>query len=792
MRPLRLVLENIHSYVGRHELDLSQIRCASVTGSNGSGKTTISGSAPLFALYGATRGNLESIVTRGAQTGRVEFQFAINGSEYLVSRQYTTKGRGKSAVTFQARADDGSWTALATTPADVLRMDETLLRVTAFAMQGESDLFAEARPSERKAVLASILQLDAWEERAQIARARQNDAKSEAQAKGERVDRLLEVANEADALQMAGLDTANLILLVQQELASLESDLSSLLTAREQLVAEQAADVARRASLPDLRARLEGMRPELARVRDRLTNLSTLTNRRGEVEEQIASCLTAQVQAEQMEEARRKREEIGERGRVVDAEIARAKAEHLQQVSLLGMKVQRAQGGEKTRVAEIRGRLQLLEKDAERAKSDWQHQLRQVEGALALCQEAAKPIGDVPCPADLSEKCPALAHARTMRDRIPHWQAEAEALRASEGSWECEDVRAALEAQLAAPDPLPWAADEAALRALQEQEPWAELVAEKGRLAAEYRALGYDLNEHSAAKQIAALLPACQKHLAEIEAAEGQIPDLQANLEAREEEARAIREQTAALESELGPPRNWDVELAANSAHQHEEQKRVAQLRSELSALETQRGELRAKLEASREASEEAERLEGERAKAERRVVVLGALAEACSKRGIPALLIDQALPALEAAANDVLATISDGRMALELRSQRENRDGKLAESLDLVIFQDGAERDYSTYSGGERTRVDLALRAGLSLFLTERAGASCRMLVLDEPPGLDERGQNELCDALGKLSGHFDCILLVTHIERLRDALPTQIRVEKTAEGSRVEVVNA
>jgi ABC-2 type transport system ATP-binding protein len=108
------------------------------------------------------------------------------------------------------------------------------------------------------------------------------------------------------------------------------------------------------------------------------------------------------------------------------------------------------------------------------------------------------------------------------------------------------------------------------------------------------------------------------------------------------------------------------------------------------------------------------------------------------------------------------------GRRNLELHARLWRADvrgvDEVVETLGLVALVD---RPVSTYSGGERRRLELA-----------RALASRpRVLFLDEPTvGLDPRIRHELLDVIARLRGSDTTILLTTHYldeaERLCDRI--------------------
>jgi exonuclease SbcC len=162
----------------------------------------------------------------------------------------------------------------------------------------------------------------------------------------------------------------------------------------------------------------------------------------------------------------------------------------------------------------------------------------------------------------------------------------------------------------------------------------------------------------------------------------------------------------------------------------------------------------------------------------------------AFGKNGVPAMIIEAAIPELEEAANRLLARMTDGRMHVRLDTQRDLRTGGVSETLDILISDELGTRSYESYSGGEAFRVNFAIRVALSQMLARRAGAQLRTLFIDEGFGTqDEIGRQRLVEAINAVQDHFDLVLVITHIDELRDAFPVQIGITKTPNGSRVMV---
>ncbi len=178
-------------------------------------------------------------------------------------------------------------------------------------------------------------------------------------------------------------------------------------------------------------------------------------------------------------------------------------------------------------------------------------------------------------------------------------------------------------------------------------------------------------------------------------------------------------------------------------------------------------------------------------------------LALAFGKKGIQAMIIETAIPEIEDEANRLLDRLTDGRMKVRFDTQRETKtkvatiDGEKAhgtvETLDIIISDEMGERPYENYSGGEQFRVNVAIRLALSKLLTRRAGAKLQFLVIDEGFGTqDAEGRTKMVEVLDTIKNDFEKILIITHLEELKEEFPIRIEVSKNAAGSTFEVIGA
>jgi exonuclease SbcC len=170
---------------------------------------------------------------------------------------------------------------------------------------------------------------------------------------------------------------------------------------------------------------------------------------------------------------------------------------------------------------------------------------------------------------------------------------------------------------------------------------------------------------------------------------------------------------------------------------------------------------------------------------------LLANLERAYGRDGIPALIVENsAIPQIEVEASRILGELGTS-YRVELRTERALKSGEgTRDTLDVIVIGDAGERPYETFSGGERTRINLALRIALARLLAHRRGAESRLLAIDEPEYLDEPGTAKLADVLRGLaqSGDFERVYLVSHVPGLRDAFDQTITVVKDGNRSRID----
>lgn len=166
-------------------------------------------------------------------------------------------------------------------------------------------------------------------------------------------------------------------------------------------------------------------------------------------------------------------------------------------------------------------------------------------------------------------------------------------------------------------------------------------------------------------------------------------------------------------------------------------------------------------------------------------------LAEAFGRNGIPKMILRHAVPWLEDEASRLLARLTQGRMRLRFALETPNQSGTQREDLKIFVSDELGERPYELYSGGEKFRIDFAVRVALARLLAHRAGAPLRTLIIDEGFGSqDKEGLEAIVETIQTVSKEFARVLIVTHLDELRDYFPALIEVTKGSNGSQCRLI--
>ena len=314
------------------------------------------------------------------------------------------------------------------------------------------------------------------------------------------------------------------------------------------------------------------------------------------------------------------------------------------------------------------------------------------------------------------------------------------------------------------------------------------------KLEAEIGELGYDASRHDAVRESIMDLVGFAKLRQQLDSALGQIEWDRVQLEQTGTDLHKLR-------SELSEMQERRDLLSVEAARLPEAQSELRRCRVNFDELEKRLTGARVRLGIAQEAVERCKRMARESAELGRKRDDLirerglyEELSIAFGRNGIQALIIEDALPQIENDSNDLLGRLTDNRMSLKLQlvdGRRIRGSDALTEEMSIDISDEMGTRAYETFSGGEAFRINFALRIALSRLLARRSGAPLPILFIDEGFGSqDAAGQERLIEAIQSIRDDFDKIVVITHVEGIKEAFDTRIQVQKTDMGSTFEIV--
>lgn len=189
-------------------------------------------------------------------------------------------------------------------------------------------------------------------------------------------------------------------------------------------------------------------------------------------------------------------------------------------------------------------------------------------------------------------------------------------------------------------------------------------------------------------------------------------------------------------------------------------------------------GAMRKEMESIEKNKKEIERITKEIDLETRELLILESLKTVFGKNGVILKRIGKAIDFISEESNNIFKKIiPEGEIFFE--TLKENKSGKISESLDIFIEVAGVKRRYETFSGGESTIANLSIRLAIS----ELIGQSGKMLsvFLDEVFGrLDKRNREAVLEIVGYLKERFKSVFVVSHTE-IKDFFEDVLIVEKS-----------
>lgn len=186
MIPLTLKMRNFLSYRGETPIfDFRVLHIACISGENGAGKSSFL-EAIHWALWGKARVDESTeLISRGEASMMVELVFEVNNIAYRVTRSFSSEKRGGSKLDLAQASDAAltSWTVLNGSSIsetqqkitrDIVGMSYHIFQNSAYLRQGKADAFVQLTSTERREVIAEILEITKYDAYQQEAKRRRD------------------------------------------------------------------------------------------------------------------------------------------------------------------------------------------------------------------------------------------------------------------------------------------------------------------------------------------------------------------------------------------------------------------------------------------------------------------------------------------------------------------------------------------------------------------------------------------------------------------------------------------
>ncbi len=848
MIPVRLEIKNFLAYRSPDPLRFEGIHLACLTGANGAGKSSLL-DAITWALWGEARAKRDDdLVHIGQSDMHVQLDFEQEGTIYRVLRRRSRKQRGVGTLDLFALVDGQPNTLSEPSIRETQQKINRLLKLdyetfvhSAFLQQGKADAFTTKPPAQRKQILSDILGLAQWEKYEEAAKEILKNISNELMVIEQRIRDIDEelkkepgfrkVLAEAEQAQQ---EAADALKVAEEKLAEVAHAPGAMKTAQERLAE---AERRRKEHTRDLTA----IEDDIQRQNARIAEYQGIINSRQEIEKGYATLQSARQMDSELGQKLLKLSDFDAQRRELENRLRDARAELENEAS-----------GYESLIGELEGTIEEASSDdlsavqteitglrsIEERRNDYQSNIltlteekARLETLRNSLREEGQATGERLKQLEATEgvTCPLCGqpldeeHRKQLMDELEqenekrreNYRLNEEAIktvtkdlkdgRKQISEW--EDTLKTLQPLLERAGALQSSLDTAhraesrltetqarldAVRATLAEEAFGQDVRDQLRaLDGQRDGIGYDRSSHDAAREQLDTYREYDTRQKQLEVALNTLPHLGDALEGaklREERTRkALSEDDAAVEglkreiAELAVLVKEQQNRLQQRNHlqtfERQQYQRLVNARQELDALDKQRAR-KGEMEKRRDVRRHDESLYKE-------------LRIAFSKNGVPAMIIEAAIPELEETANNLLLRMTDGRMSLRFTTQREKLSSEgVIETLDIEIADELGTRNYELYSGGEAFRINFAIRVALSQLLAHRAGAHLRTLFIDEGFGTqDEDGRNKLVEAITAIQNDFDLILVITHIDDLRDSFPVHVVVQKTPSGSRVSV---
>lgn len=280
------------------------------------------------------------------------------------------------------------------------------------------------------------------------------------------------------------------------------------------------------------------------------------------------------------------------------------------------------------------------------------------------------------------------------------------------------------------------------------------------------------------------------KHLSEIEVGlkehEGIEREINARMETIDNEVEELSEKEKRCFAKLKENMTNASSVGLKKAH-------IKKAIDELDRIKAEENPFAKKIEEAKEKMAKIEakivEIEGRRTELEQDLPYLNFWENGFSDRGMKSFVFDSICSVLTAKANHYLGIMSDGFLAVTFDTQTKLKSGETREKFECSVLADGQKVPFEAYSGGEKTRISLAVDMALASLMMDTYGAGeFNVVVFDEQDTfLDAQGRDFYLKLL-KERAKTQTVFVVSHDSELKSRFETVWTVVKENGVSRFE----
>ncbi|MDH7507929.1 MAG: SMC family ATPase [Methanomassiliicoccales archaeon] len=772
-----------------------------IIGPNGAGKSSLI-EAIAWAIYGnetpIVRTTKEGVIRAGAgpnEECRVLLEFELEGDSYKLERSMRGRELKVDARLFvnNRPAAKGDQT-VTEEMARRLGMDYKAFFISVFARQKDLAALSALRSSERKKLVLRMLEIDVLDN---VVSNIDKDVRSITRditmlsgllLSPEGFKKIELLKKQLDALNLELERERNELYLLQEKLNAMEKTLAQVKARRDELKNKEeifnqlknrmiekrerlAAYERKRAELETEIARLQVIGNDMLSLEPRYIEYKELMKKKDEMDKCLRAFEELRVSKIRLEKL--KSEKAGVEGEVIEKRKVLASFADIEDRL---MTVEKTMKEVDDRLTEAKYRLSLLDSEiekAERAIKETEEKQMEIArlGPESCCPTCERPLGDYHAlllqkltkEVEEQQKLISLRldERKTIEETFKKEIERKEALEKRKGDLirkQKEEIKLISE-----------------LEHLQSK--IQEFILEINELEVKITALEkitFDEAEYRRVKlRIQELEKVAQRYL-ESRAKFERLPELQEEMRTIEEQLGIERESLRKVREQIDSL--GYVEAEAKEAYERYERAREAKQEVEM-ALKEKEGDIRLKefeiknIERQIKDLDEQERNLAEKTKQLENLSTLSVI-----MKGFRENVMSKIVPTLSEISSALFTELTDSKFG----------GMELDDDYEIYIYDGGDRYPISRFSGGEADLANLCLRLAISRIIAERAGSSVNFLILDEIFGSqDQTRKRNIMKTLNHLSKQFSQIILITHIDDVKDFMTHVINVREREDGT-------